>query len=108
MQGTNPLTMLCTYETPCGWCTKWDKECDKKPYKRGLRAQINPIVDDIGVDDTLIANKTCQSEEDHEWECCGISTADSDYRCRKCYAHKTVPYTTTVLESHFTNGIGER
>jgi hypothetical protein len=20
----------CTYETPCGWCTKWDKKCDKK------------------------------------------------------------------------------
>ena len=30
MQGTNPLTMKCTYETPCGWCAKWDKECDKK------------------------------------------------------------------------------
>lgn len=21
---------ICTYETPCGWCTKWDKKCDKK------------------------------------------------------------------------------
>ena len=20
----------CTYETPCGWCTKWDKKCDHK------------------------------------------------------------------------------
>ena len=30
MQGINPLTMKCTYETPCGWCTKWDKKCDKK------------------------------------------------------------------------------
>lgn len=20
----------CTYETPCGWCAKWDKKCDKK------------------------------------------------------------------------------
>ena len=30
MQGTNPITMLCTYSTPCGWCTKWDKKCDKK------------------------------------------------------------------------------
>lgn len=26
MIGTN----ACIYETPCGWCTKWDKECDKK------------------------------------------------------------------------------
>ena len=30
MQGTNPLTMQCTYSTPCGWCVKWDKKCDKK------------------------------------------------------------------------------
>lgn len=21
---------LCPYELPCGWCTKWDKKCDKK------------------------------------------------------------------------------
>jgi hypothetical protein len=20
----------CPYELPCGWCTKWDKKCDKK------------------------------------------------------------------------------
>ena len=20
----------CPYETPCGWCSKWDKKCDKK------------------------------------------------------------------------------
>ena len=30
MQGLNPITMKCTYSTPCGWCTKWDKKCDKK------------------------------------------------------------------------------
>lgn len=23
-------TINCKYETPCGWCTKWDKKCDKK------------------------------------------------------------------------------
>lgn len=23
-------TIRCTYETPCGWCTKWDKKCDMK------------------------------------------------------------------------------
>lgn len=26
MRGTND----CVYETPCGWCTKWDKKCDVK------------------------------------------------------------------------------
>lgn len=20
----------CVYKTPCGWCSKWDKECDNK------------------------------------------------------------------------------
>lgn len=20
----------CAYETPCGWCSKWDKKCDRK------------------------------------------------------------------------------
>ena len=30
MQGLNPVTMQCTYSTPCGWCTKWDKKCDKR------------------------------------------------------------------------------
>lgn len=33
------ITGFCPYETPCGWCTKWDKECDRKignstPQKR--------------------------------------------------------------------------
>lgn len=28
-------TINCIYETPCGWCTKWDKKCDKKiSYKK--------------------------------------------------------------------------
>lgn len=63
MQGTNPLTMQCTYSTPCGWCTKWDKKCDKKPYKRGLRVEINPVDDAIGVSgEVAITNKICESE----------------------------------------------
>lgn len=24
------VKITCTYITPCGWCTKWDKKCDKK------------------------------------------------------------------------------
>ena len=30
MQGLDPITRQCTYSTPCGWCAKWDKKCDKK------------------------------------------------------------------------------
>lgn len=36
-----------------------------------------------------LSNKPCISESDHEWECCGISTAGTDYRCKKCGAHKS-------------------
>lgn len=44
---------LCQYETPCGWCCKWDKKCDKKigcgdeKPQRGLRANTS-ILDDYG------------------------------------------------------------
>lgn len=24
------VEIICHYETPCGWCAKWDKKCDKK------------------------------------------------------------------------------
>lgn len=23
-------TFNCVYEIPCGWCSKWDKKCDRK------------------------------------------------------------------------------
>lgn len=85
-------TMNCVYETPCGWCSKWDKKCDKKIPERGQRAKCNPV-DDI-MDDSLkeaLANKMCVEESDHEWECCGISTAGTTYICKKCRAYKTYP-----------------
>lgn len=53
MQGLNPITMQCTYSTPCGWCAKWDKKCNKKigcgddRPQRGLRANTS-ILDDYG------------------------------------------------------------
>ena len=38
------ISGICSYETPCGWCSKWDKKCDKKigndKPQRGLRANI--------------------------------------------------------------------
>ena len=38
-------TINCVYETPCGWCSKWDKKCDKETLKRGQRIECNPIDD---------------------------------------------------------------
>ena len=52
-------TLNCVYETPCGWCTKWDKKCDKKAQERGQRAKCNLIND-------VATNKICQSESGHE------------------------------------------
>lgn len=46
------ITGFCHYETPCGWCCKWDKKCDKKigcdddKPKRGLRAEAGIFYDD--------------------------------------------------------------
>lgn len=93
----------CTYETPCGWCVKWDKECDCKPYKRGLRVEINPIDDAIGIPDSeTFTNQICTSDEDHEWEWCGVSTIGANFRCKKCLAYKIIPYETTSLKTHPT------
>ena len=47
------IEIMCQYETPCGWCCKWDKKCDKKigcgdeKPQRGLRANTS-ILDDYG------------------------------------------------------------
>lgn len=84
MQGTNPLTMRCAYITPCGWCARQNKECDMRVEER--RKAYGDLFKSHS--DT---NKICQSDEDHQWECCGMSTAGSDYRCRVCGSRKTVP-----------------
>lgn len=85
-------TFNCVYETPCGWCSKWDKECDRKIPERGQRAKCNPV--DDAMDDSLketIANKMCVEESDHDWECCSISSIGVSYICKKCGAYKTYP-----------------
>lgn len=85
-------TINCVYETPCGWCYKWDKKCDKQILERGQRVKINPV-DDLMNEDLkeILANKMCESELDHEWECIGLSTIGTDYICKKCYVHKIIP-----------------
>ena len=60
MQGLNPITMQCVYSTPCGYCAKWDKKCDKKigcddeKPQRGLRAQGNTYDDDCPIPEGVI------------------------------------------------------
>lgn len=80
-------TINCIYETPCGWCSKWDKKCDKKIPERGQREKCN-LVDDA-IDSSLSVDKVCQLK-DHEWECTGVSSEGFVYTCKKCLAQKTV------------------
>lgn len=44
---------------------------------------VKKVVDDV------FTNKMCESDEDHEWECTGVSTEGLHYTCRKCYARRT-------------------
>ena len=100
MQGTNPLTMRCTYITPCGWCARQNKECDIEETKKR-----NKKYGDLFKSPT-IANNICKTEEDHQWECCGVSTGGSTYRCKICGEHKSVPITSSELSTisaHLTN-----
>ena len=80
-------TIDCVYETPCGWCSKWDKKCDKKILEQGPKIKCGPVLDSKAV-----TNEVCKSELDHEWDGCGISTAGITYVCKKCHARKTIPF----------------
>lgn len=55
-----------------------------------LKNQLNDIEDTPSA--ATLVNKACISEDDHEWECCGVSTGESHYRCKKCGTHKTIAY----------------
>lgn len=97
-------TFNCIYETPCGWCSKWDKKCDKKIPERGQRAKID-VADDV-MDDLskkIFINKICTEKSGHEWECCGISTMSISYRCKKCGAYKEEFVKNTPLSTQLYN-----
>lgn len=44
------LTGTCQYSTMCGWCTKWDKKCDRKigcgNEKQPIESEANISVHD--------------------------------------------------------------
>ena len=33
-------TINCIYETPCGWCSKWNKKCNKKIPERDKEQSV--------------------------------------------------------------------
>ena len=71
-------TSNCVYETPCGWCSKWDKKCDKT------------ISSTINID---IYNPIDRLDCSHEWiPMTSNSSTGIIYICRKCGATKTEPF----------------
>ena len=74
----------CPYKTPCGWCTKWDKKCDRKI----LEQQSKPY-DYLKEAPT---NKTCTSDFNHEWKYNTISIDGYTLICKKCGQSKHEPF----------------
>ena len=64
MYGLDPLTRQCTYATPCGWCTKWDKKCDKK---------IGPDIMPILKMPDHVAENIIEDVKNRMYESCGVS-----------------------------------
>lgn len=97
-------TVNCVYETPCGWCSKWDKKCDKKVSWRGQRVKCKPV-DDAADDDvkerikSTLINKVCESADDHEWEWLGASMESNKFRCKKCGEHRAYPYDYCISQT---------
>ena len=73
---------------------------ENEALKTLLKKQLDDNKKDLPSTETLV-NKRCTSEEDHEWECCGISTIGSDYMCKKCGAYKTVPINYQPLQPFY-------
>lgn len=55
-----------------------------------LKKQLNDNAE-VTPSTEIFVNKMCSLESDHEWECIGISSIGTTYRCKKCYAIKTFP-----------------
>ena len=73
-------TDRCVYETPCRWCTKWDKKCDRKI---GTTSPYNGLFDR----ETNACN--------HEWLPTNAGGANNNgtyntYYCKKCGQTKDV------------------
>ena len=83
----------CVYKTPCGWCSKWDKECDGRMYSK---QHNNSNYDEIPTLDGSIVHKICESDEDHDWMFCGQSTQSSHYKCTKCGEYRMYPHGNTI------------
>ena len=78
-----------------------DKNKELAEENEALKVLLKNYLDSVTVIDepstNKLTNKMCVEESDHEWECTGISTAGTHYRCKKCYASKTYPAEYNVI-----------
>ena len=59
-------TDMCDYRTPCGWCSKWDKKCDKKigaVAKPEENKSVDGLTPDIGRNELVIKYQKSLQEE---------------------------------------------
>lgn len=40
-------TINCVYETPCGWCSKWDKKCNKKIPENIIEEKQKSVINNM-------------------------------------------------------------
>lgn len=76
-------TAECVYETPCGWCSKWDKKCDKKaPNEITIGEQVG----------TFLYTRGC----DHTWKLHHYTPSEIVFECDKCGATSIEPVSATT------------
>lgn len=75
-------TVNCIYETPCGWCSKWNRKCDKKITEEVTNTDSNVIC----------------AEDSHDWEWVSSSTVGTVYQCKNCHVQRvdTNPLTSRI------------
>lgn len=85
-------TIFCQYETPCGWCTRLNKECTEKGGCKPKKKQAVAVVDPREKLSNPVAEYVAKFAENH-----GISIAEA-------WAHPTVK-AYAVAEAGFKSGI---
>lgn len=69
-------TAECIYETPCGWCSKWDKKCDKKAHGITLGKPMEILPGDAGCAHTWRMHHYTPFEIVYECDRCGAARAE--------------------------------
>ena len=91
-------TFNCIYETPCHWCSKWDKECNRKIGCSAINKDENK--------DKSHINESTKTECNHEWELCShdLDYSFSIYVCKKCGAKKDVDWQEQIIMKNARGG----